>query len=478
MTTVAYLWALILPLLSSGADVAADDPDGRPNVVIVMVDDMGWGDAGCFGGTLYDTPHLDRMAAGGMRWTDFHSSGCVCSPTRAGLLTGRYQQRAGIPGVVYAASAKNRHHGLQHQEVTLAELLRAAGYQTAMFGKWHLGYEPQYNPVTHGFDQFTGYVSGNVDFHAHIDGAGVFDWWQGQQPHHEVGYTTHLITRHTCDYLRQAAASDRPFFVYVAHEAPHDPYQAPEDRPVRRLGSGKPIWNHREPQHAATAYARMIEEMDEGLGDIFRTLRQLQIERQTLVVFLSDNGATGPGSCGGLYGMKGTLWEGGHRVPAVFHWPGKIPAGSTSHALASSIDLMPTVLDLAGIRPPAGHLLDGLSLADQLCGEAKMKPRKMFWQYGKALAMRDGDWKLVLEGGKPIADKAGLRPHIHWEAPNDGRETLALFDLADDRFEASNLAERHPSRVAAMRQELTVWYEQVQASATRQPKSASGETKP
>jgi len=213
----------------------------------------------------------------------------------------------------------------------------------------------------------------------------------------------------------------------------------------------------------------MIREMDDGLGDIVRTLQQLQIERQTLVVFLSDNGATGPGSCGGLYGMKGTLWEGGHRVPAVFRWPGKIRAGSTSDALACSIDLMPTVLDLAGIRPPEGHLLDGVSLADQLCEDARPSPRKMFWQYGKAMAMRDGDWKLILNGGKPIADKTGLRPHIHWKAADDGREKVALFHLNDDRSEATNLAERYPERVARMKQTLKVWYDQVQASATPQP---------
>lgn len=461
----------MLLVISCAPVRAADHPP--PNFIIVMVDDMGWGDAGCFGGSLYPTPHLDGMAKGGMRWTDFHSSGCVCSPTRAGLLTGRYQQRAGIPGVVYASFAKNRHHGLQHVEITLPELLREAGYQTAMFGKWHLGYEKQYNPVTHGFDTFIGYVSGNVDFHAHIDGAGVFDWWKGQQAHPEAGYTTHLITQHTCDYLRQAAEKDRPFFVYVAHEAPHDPYQAPEDRPVRRLGSGKPIWNHRDPQHAAKAYARMIEEMDQGLGDIFRTLEQLKTDRQTMVVFLSDNGATGPGSCGGLYGMKGTLWEGGHRVPAVFHWPGVIPAGSTNGSLASSIDLLPTLLDLAGIQPPQGHLLDGVSLADQLRTGTEKTDRSMFWQYGQALAMREADWKLVIAGGKPIVDRAGLRPHINWKSPADGREKLALFDLSADLAESTNLAAQHPDRVAAMKAELLAWFERVQAAATPQP-SASG----
>lgn len=147
----------------------------RTNFVIIMVDDMGYGDAGCYGGTAFPTPNLDRLATEGMMFTDFHSSGCVCSPTRAGLLTGRYQQRAGIPGVVYAALNRNRHHGLQLQETTFAEVLNAAGYATAAFGKWHVGYEEQYNPVYQGFDRYVGYVSGNVDFHTHIDGAGVFD---------------------------------------------------------------------------------------------------------------------------------------------------------------------------------------------------------------------------------------------------------------------------------------------------------------
>lgn len=464
---------LIPVLLALSGAVAADD---RPNFLIVMVDDMGYGDAGCFGGRHDATPALDRMAAEGMRWTDFHSSGCVCSPTRAGLLTGRYQQRAGIPGVVYAAFGRNRHHGLQHSEITLPEMLRDAGYQTAMFGKWHLGYERKYNPVTHGFDRFTGYVSGNIDFHAHIDGAGVFDWWQGQQPHHESGYTTHLITQHTCEFLQSAAAQDAPFFVYVAHEAPHDPYQTPEDPPVRKVGSGQPLWDHREPRHAATAYARMIKEMDDGLGQIFRTLQQLDQDRRTLVFFFSDNGATGPGSCGGLYGMKGTLWEGGHRVPAVVRWPGVIPAGTTNASLACSIDLMPTLLELADITPPSDHLLDGVSLVRQLrtpsvadSAAEDTSARKLFWEYGAAASMRDGRWKLVVNGGRPLPDRNNARPHINWASAGDGRDKLALFDLAADINEVTNLVKEHPDRVAAMRAAIETWREDVARGATAQP---------
>ena len=282
------VWAAALRLAGIIACVVlpwpmATDAAARPNFVVIMVDDMGYGDAGCYGGTAFPTPNLDRLAREGVRFTDFHSSGCVCSPTRAGLLTGRYQQRAGIPGVVYAAFNRNRHHGLQLHETTFAEILSAAGYAAAVFGKWHVGYEEQYNPIYQGFDRYVGYVSGNIDFHSHIDGAGVFDWWHQNRHVKEDGYTTHLITKHACDFVTQQ--QDKPFCVYIAHEAPHYPYQGPQDGPVRTEGEPKLIYNHREPEHAERAYAEMMAEMDKGIGEVLDTLQRTRVDDRTFVMF-------------------------------------------------------------------------------------------------------------------------------------------------------------------------------------------------
>ncbi|MGA0327306.1 MAG: sulfatase-like hydrolase/transferase, partial [Limisphaerales bacterium] len=194
----------------------------QPNLIVILADDLGYGDLSCYGNKRFETPSLDQMASEGMRFTDFHSSGPVCSPTRAGLLTGRYQQRSGIPGVINAAFQANRHHGLSPEEWTFAEALQGQGYHTAIFGKWHLGYRAVFNPIHHGFEVFKGYVSGNVDYHAHIDRMGVKDWWQNDLLADETGYTTELITQHALSYL-EAHAEDR-FCLYLAYEAPHDPY--------------------------------------------------------------------------------------------------------------------------------------------------------------------------------------------------------------------------------------------------------------
>lgn len=454
--------------------MAATETAPRPNFVIIMVDDMGYGDAGCYGGTAFPTPNIDRLAAEGMRFTDFHSSGCVCSPTRAGLLTGRYQQRAGIPGVIYAPFNRNRHHGLQRKEVTFAEVLKSAGYATAAFGKWHLGYQEQYNPIWQGFDRFAGYVSGNVDFHSHIDGAGVFDWWHQNQLKKEHGYTTHLITDHACQFIRSTVSADAgPFCLYIAHEAPHDPYQGPRDKPVRREGRTKLLYNHREPEHAKRAYAEMMIEMDRGIGQVMNTLKEQGIDESTFVMFFSDNGATGPGSCGGLFGMKGTLWEGGHRVPAIARWPGKITPGTTTHHLACTIDVMPTLLDISSVTVSADHPMDGISLVP-LVTSAGSSPafghRRLFWQYGDSVSMRDGHWKLVLNGGKAPQKKKSY-PQIDWDRPDDGRSSVALFDLSNDPGERTNFANAQPDRVQSMTQAIRAWQRHVNTNATVQPEN-------
>jgi arylsulfatase A-like enzyme len=444
--------------------VTGSPPESPPNFIIIMADDLGYGDVGCYGSERFKTPHIDKLADQGLRFTDFHSNGALCSPTRAALLTGRYQQRAGIDGVIYAPFDRNRHHGLQIKELTFAEVLKDSGYRTAIVGKWHLGYEEQYNPIHQGFDRFSGYVSGNVDYFSHIDGAGVFDWWKQNSHNREPGYTTRLITRHAVEFIKEN--HNRPFCLYIAHESPHDPYQGPGDDPVRKEGSNRLLWNHREPRHAERAYAEMLQELDRGIGQVVEQVQVLGIANKTLLFFFSDNGATGPGSNGRLYGKKGTLWEGGHRVPAIAWWSGKIEPGRITDELATTLDLMPTIVQLSGATLPADHQLDGISLTGLLLEEQKLEERQVFWKYREAFAMREGPWKLVLEGGTP--QKQWSEYH-NWSPHNDGRAELALFNFIDDVREAHNLADEYPDKVDAMRSAIMSWVKDVEVGATAQP---------
>jgi arylsulfatase A len=423
------------------------DAAERPNFVIILADDMGYGDASCYDNFWLSTPNLERLAQQGMRFTDFHSSCPVCSPTRAGLLTGRYQQRAGVPGVIFADPKQNRHHGLHDHEVTFSKLLSDAGYQTAVFGKWHLGYQKKFNPMHHKFDQFRGYVSGNVCFISHCDRMGVADWWNGLKLEPEIGYCTHLITKHAVNFIKQN--KDKPFCLYVAHEAVHSPYQGPNDKPVRGVGKGRIKGNERKDIKAA--YREMMTEMDKGIGEVVAALTEQGIAENTLLFFFSDNGATKNGSNGNLHGFKGSLWEGGHRVPAVAYWPGKIKPGSVSRETAISIDLMPTMLDLANVELPKGHRLDGVSLAGVLTQGKKLDERLLYWDYRNKSAVRDGAWKLLVgEQGQGA--------------------NVGLYNLADDISEKNNLAKQHPEKVSTLQIALKNWKKEITSRATQQPK--------
>ncbi|MBW3597335.1 MAG: sulfatase-like hydrolase/transferase [Planctomycetes bacterium] len=433
-------------LLTALTPLAADE---RPNFVVIMADDLGYGDLGCYGNERIETPQLDRLAAEGMRLTDFHSSGAVCSPTRAGLLTGRYQQRAGIPSVIVADPQRETHpHGLQDREATFAELLSAAGYKTAIFGKWHLGYYRKYNPVRHGFGRFRGYVSGNVDFFSHVDQAGRLDWWRDEQIDDEPGYTTHLITEDAVSFI--AANHDEPFCLYVPYEPPHYPYQGPNDEPVRTVGKprGKAELDQ-SAQEIQRAYKEMVEELDKGVGEIVAALKKHGVERQTLVLFFSDNGATRHGSNGPLRGFKGQLWEGGHRVPCIAWRPGTISAGSDSAELTITLDVMPTLLSAAGVNPPEDRKLDGADLLPLLTKGESLPPRHLFWGHGDSRAIRDGPWKLIVN------------------AP--GRKQPGLFNLAEDIAEQHDLAQQEPARMKEMRAAIQTWERDIAADATPQP---------
>ena len=403
----------------------------KPNVIIILADDLGYGDISAFGNELFETPHIDALAADGVRFTDFHSNGAVCSPTRAALLTGRYQQRTGINGVVTAA--RHRHTGLPLAEVTFAELVKESGYSTGLFGKWHVGYAPKYNPVKQGFDEFIGYVSGNVDYHAHLDQTGEEDWWKRDKLSPEEGYTTDLITKHGVDFIRRH--KDRPFLLYLGHEAPHYPYQGRKDPPRYTREKGRT----KDP-HTPEVYQEMIQVMDEGIGKIREALVENGLEKKTLVVFFSDNGPARPGSAGPLRGRKGQLWEGGHRVPAAACWPGTIEAGRVSEATVMGADLFPTIAALTSAPLPDGVQIDGINLLPHLKDGTALPERPMFWATAKQAAARKGSLKLVT--GPDFA-----KPE--------------LYDLAGDLGEERNLAGEKPELAAELLKLLKDWHADV-----------------
>jgi arylsulfatase A-like enzyme len=426
----AFACAVFALLCASSASAAAQK--SPPNILIILADDLGYGDIGCFGNKTIATPNIDALAKAGMRFTDFHSNGAVCSPTRAAFVTGRYQQRSGIEDVITAANDRDK--GLPLNEVTFAEVLKSAGYETGLIGKWHLGYKVDFNPTHQGFDTFFGYLSGNVDYISHVDQAGFPDWWKGAALSAEEGYTTHLITQHSIDFLE--AHKDKPFCLYVAEECVHYPYQAPGDKPMRSAGAKPPeTVSHKD----ADTYRVMIEEMDKGIGQILATVDRLGLKDNTLVMFFSDNGPTGPGSAGPLRGHKSEVWEGGHRIPAIAVWPGKIVAGVETDQTAIGMDLMPTMLSIAGVAQPTEHKLDGIDLSPLLFDRKPLPPRALFWRTAKAKAMREGPWKLdVINRGKPV-----------------------LFNLDKDLAEKQDLSAAEPDRLKQMLAKLADWEKDV-----------------
>jgi arylsulfatase A-like enzyme len=426
---------MLIAILAMGCN--RSDKVAKPNIIIILADDYGYGDVGCYGSERFQTPNLDLLAAGGLRFTDFHSNGTVCSPTRAAFLTGRYQQRTGIHGVVTAAG--HRHTGLDLEETTFAEVGKSAGYKTAIFGKWHLGYLPDFNPVHQGFDEFIGYVSGNVDYHAHLDQTGKEDWWKQDELKPEIGYTTDLITDHGVDFIRRH--SEEPFLLYLAHEAPHYPFQGRNDPPRYTRDSGRT----RDPV-TPEVYKEMIEVMDEGVGRIYQALMDAGLLENTFIFFFSDNGPASLGSAGALRGKKGQIWEGGHRVPAIAYWPGKIKPGRVSDLTAMGADLLPTIAAISGADLPATLNLDGINLLSHMISNKVPESRPLFWSSRDQLAIRQGDFKLITD---------------------DSFSVISLYNLRTDLAEENDVAAQYPELVQELLEILKAWFEDVNKDVQR-----------
>ena len=457
---IAIQTLLAILTLPSGDSEAAE----RPNFVIIMVDDMGYAGVSCFGNPYFKTPEIDRLAAEGMRLTDFHSSGTVCSPTRAGLLTGRYQQRAGIEAVIHPRRDHPEHRkGLQESEWTFAEALQDAGYVTGLIGKWHQGYvhnSPKYHPQNHGFDEFIGYHSGNIDFISHVGDHVKHDWWHGRAEKEEDGYATDLINRYAVEFIERHHS--RPFCLYVPHLAIHNPVQVRGD-PVRRTEQdGWKRWKPVNQHERVEKYRGITLPIDEGVGAIRKTLVELGLAKNTLVLFFSDNGASAdfPSGSPALRGNKGSVYEGGHRVPFVAWWPGKIQPGSESDQLSITLDVMPTLLSLAGVEWDSRRVPDGKDLSTLLLDRKELDSRALFWaslsnRGQRSEAMREGPWKLVVQ-------------HRNASPGSFDNESVELYRLDTDPSETMDVANAVPARAQSMLARLKQWYAETQQDATAQ----------
>ena len=416
----------------------------KPNIIYIMIDDLGYGDVGCYGSELNRTPHIDRLADKGMLFTDYHTNGPMCTPTRASLMTGKYQHRFGEKFEGPLSGKTQYDEGLPLEATTIAEALGGAGYVTGMYGKWHLGYKPPYLPPDQGFDEFIGLGSGDGDHHTHIDRSGRKDWWNNNKLRMEEGYSTDLITDHSVDFIQNH--KNEPFFLYVAHLSIHFPWQGPDDPPHRVEGKdyADDKWGIIPDKNNVGPHVKaMVESIDDGVGRIMDTLKSLDLLDNTLVIFTSDNGGyTHYGdthfnisSNGPLRGQKTELYEGGHRVPFIASWPGKIPERITSHELVMTMDMFPTFCDLAGANIPADLELDGISIAPHLVNQQPIGKRTVCWKMDDERAIRKGDWKLLLLGDK----------------------NPELYHLAEDIGETQNLASKYPDRVEELKKEYYEW---------------------
>ena len=466
----------------------------RPNVVLIVADDMGYGDFGCFNDGVVRTPSLDRLVREGTCFRQHYSASPICAPARAALLTGRYPHRTG-------AVTQHEIHGLDRialREVTIADAFRSAGYATSLVGKWHNGtFDRRFEPNARGFEEFTGFCGGWSDYYRyHLRRNETSTPSDGR-------YLTDLLADEAVDFIERNRRG--PFFLYLPFSAPHSPFQARDEwiAPYRERGLDRIV---------ATTYA-MIERMDTGIGRILETIDRLGLGENTIVAFTSDNGPAffnppymleegeptfNERFNAGLRGSKGWIYEGGIRVPMVLRWAGTIQEDRLADDLAHFTDWMPTLLSLAGVAKPRGPRLDGRDLSPLLCGGALVEEPRRFWQWnfywpdvGTNAAVRDGDWKLVrplVKGTRFFSDELCVGPEDqvrtaafieadikHKEDPAAVRDILPvprlvsrtpeppeLYNLSDDPGERADLASRYPDRVRRMLGALEEWFEQVE----------------
>jgi arylsulfatase A-like enzyme len=432
----------------------------RPNIIVIFCDDLGYGDLGCYGSPDIQTPYLDRLAEEGIRFTNWYSNSPVCSPSRGSLLTGRYPARIGVERIL---GGKRGTPGLPAEEKTIATLLQEQGYRTGLFGKWHLGVNREHAPNAHGFEESFGFLAGCVDYYSHIfywgQGNGVNPvhdlWHNGQEVWSNGEYLTELITDRAVAFIEEEADTDRPFLTFVPYNAPHYPMHAPQKYIDRypHLPTDKRIM------------AAMISAVDDGVGRIVEALKQTGQYENTVIFFSSDNGPSTEsrnyldgtedlyygGSAGIFRGHKGSLFDGGIREPAILSYPARWSGSHVEEEPCVMMDVVPTLLELAGIDKPAHHL-DGKSIVPLLDHEqSDALHERIYWSYENQLAVREGTWKLVLNGKLDFNRTAADAVH--------------LSDLETDPGERVNLADQHSEKTAELKEAVLNWYSQFRQEA-------------
>jgi arylsulfatase A-like enzyme len=443
MTRFAGLFSLIFGVSLAASCFAQQASDKKPNIVFILMDDMGYGDVGCYGGRDIRTPQIDRLAAEGVKFTDFYANAPVCTPTRCGFMTGRWQQRLGFEWAMgYTAQSQRREGdkwvnepdihglGLPDGEPTIAMLLKQAGYATGAFGKWHLGYKPQYNPLRRGFDEYFGTLLGHSDYYTHSYFDGTYELRDGLEPVKVEGYLTDLLNRRAVEFIRKHAAE--PFFLYLPLLAMHAPYQAPGRPSPAVTKEGMNVGTRAD-------YVAMLEKVDEGVGMILAELDRQKLADNTLVVFSSDNGGAHFSDNSPLFNGKQSVWEGGVRVPCLMRWPGKLKGGQVTRQMGITMDLTATFAALAGAKPSAEKPFDGMNLWPIVTGQQPQTERTFFWRIDRPSrqqkAVRHGPWKYVHDAG-----------YLHF-----------LYNLDDDIGERKNLSFRHPEIVEDLQRRLKAW---------------------
>jgi arylsulfatase A-like enzyme len=424
--------------LASAARAAAAALEGRPNILWIMADDLGFADLGITGQRAVPTPNIDRIAREGLFLRQSYANSAVCSATRTGLITGRYQYRLRVG--LDEPLGRNPDVGLPPSHPTLPSLLRARGYRTALVGKWHLGESKDFGPLRSGYDRFYGILRGGTDYFRHqpdtVPGGVGSPLLDGAAPAGDIGYLTDLLAARAIREIGAAHADRVPLYLSLHFTAPHWPWEGPEDEAVSAA--------IKEIQHndggSLRTYHRMLASLDAAVGNVLAALDRLGNAGNTIVIFTSDNGGERFSDTWPFTGAKTELLEGGIRVPLLLRWPEKVAAGSRHEQVNISMDWVPTLLAAAGGKPHPDYPSDGENLLDQVLGRAGPRSRQLYWRYKSAdqAALRDGDWKYLKLGGR------------EW-----------LFNLAEDERERANLALREPARFAGLKQRWADWNAQM-----------------
>ena len=432
---------------------SCDKKNKSPNIIIIFTDDQGYGDLGCYGATKFETPHIDSMAKEGLLFTDFYVSQAVCSASRASLMTGSYAERVGVQGALSPWEVG----GLDPKIQTIAKLLKTHSYTNAIFGKWHLGHRKEYLPLQNGFDEYAGLICSNDMWPVGYDGKPVksskksyyptMSFWEGNQPSYDIknfkdqAQLTTTITERAVDFINRN--KDKPFFLYVPHPMPHQPIAVSDKfKGKSKLG----------------LYGDVIMEIDWSVGEILRSLKSNQIEDNTLVIFASDNGpwlnfGDWGGSAGPLREGKGTMWEGGARVPCIMQWPSSIQPNRVTSKIAGTIDILPTIADIIG-TDSLNPNIDGVSLLPLLLNEPNATPRnQLYYYYGKKLiAVRKDKWKLIFPHTYRSYENVEPGKNLFPGPYGKGNAGLELYDLESDIGERKDLAKVYPDIVKELEQ--------------------------